>query len=318
MPRRGNPFQSLVRELHRDASETAVVRESGGLTDRITGQFREVDILIELHVHGYPIVIAVECTMKSRPASVTWVEEMLQKHADLPTDKLVLVSGSGFTSTAAAKARAKNVPILHLQDLEDHAWTTVVGKQEQLVLESVRARIGVSVISEPDENWPGQLLSRADVLRRGDLDVRVARLIDAVLAQPELMEVALRISSGAEGEGCTIQLQPAPGIFAIRSDGESIPVLDLLVVFIPSIRRDTIQLRSGVMGDAAVAFGGVRDKSGRELDISLVEHPHTGLRATWTERIPGELPRVGQLADTLLPCLSPAPQDDIRRLLAKE
>lgn len=66
---------------------------------------REVDVLITGNMAGHPIRIGVECRGRSRKDPVSWVEEMRAKHDDLPTDRLVLVSASGFSAAAAAKAR---------------------------------------------------------------------------------------------------------------------------------------------------------------------------------------------------------------------
>ena len=97
MPKRSNEFQHLVTLIERLlADPDARVTESKELIDRVTGELREVDIVIEWSDGVRDIVIGVECTATSRPASVEWVERMWGKHSSLPTDKLVLVSRSGF------------------------------------------------------------------------------------------------------------------------------------------------------------------------------------------------------------------------------
>ena len=42
-------------------------------------------------------MIGIECTAGGRPATVEWVNEMIGKHGELPVDKTILVSKSGFT-----------------------------------------------------------------------------------------------------------------------------------------------------------------------------------------------------------------------------
>lgn len=94
--------------------------------DRITGKEVEVDIVIETAVSGYPISVAIECTSESRPATVEWVNEMKGKHDSLPSDKLVLVSQSGFTASAREKAIAYGYEALTLSDAEDANWVNYV------------------------------------------------------------------------------------------------------------------------------------------------------------------------------------------------
>jgi hypothetical protein len=46
------------------------------------------------------MVISAEVIERKRPATLTWVEQMLRKHGDLPTNRLLLVSKSGFSANA--------------------------------------------------------------------------------------------------------------------------------------------------------------------------------------------------------------------------
>jgi len=50
------------------------------------------------------LFLGIECSKSRRPATIEWVERMIEKHRDLTDNKLVLVSGSGFTPTALHKA----------------------------------------------------------------------------------------------------------------------------------------------------------------------------------------------------------------------
>src|SRR3712207_6485571 len=104
MPRRSNEFQRLIYLLHRQLHHRATVNESAMLPDRLGGDAQEVDVLIEEPVGQIRMLIGVECRDRSRPATVEWVQEMRGKHQHR-TDKLVLVSRSGFTRTALREAQ---------------------------------------------------------------------------------------------------------------------------------------------------------------------------------------------------------------------
>ncbi|MER7680825.1 hypothetical protein [Streptomyces sp. NPDC096934] len=84
------------------AQPGVTVTESKMLIDAVRNIEREVDVVIEGEFDGEPMIISVEVIEHSRPATVTWVDGMLRKHRDLPTNRLLLVSKSGFTSTALA------------------------------------------------------------------------------------------------------------------------------------------------------------------------------------------------------------------------
>lgn len=119
MPKRSNGFQKLIALVNKQLAGHAHTEESVLLTDAITGEFREVDVLIKASIADYETRLAVECIDWKRKADVTWVEKMFQKHQNLPTDKLILVSRSGFSSAAIHKAQFLNVTALTLEDAID-------------------------------------------------------------------------------------------------------------------------------------------------------------------------------------------------------
>ena len=116
MPKRTTPFQEIVTIIHEHMAQDAVVEPSGMLPDRATGEKREVDVVIRSEVAGHEVIVSVEATEAGRIADVIWVEQLLCKHQDLPTTKLVLVSQSGFTPAARKKAEAHNAMPLAPED----------------------------------------------------------------------------------------------------------------------------------------------------------------------------------------------------------
>ena len=84
------------------AQPGVTVTESKLLMDAVLGVEREVDIVIEGELDGEPIVISMEVIERNRPASLPWVQEQIQKHRNLPTNRLILVSQSGFYRPALA------------------------------------------------------------------------------------------------------------------------------------------------------------------------------------------------------------------------
>ncbi|WP_372672769.1 hypothetical protein [Amycolatopsis kentuckyensis] len=102
MPKRSTPFQAIVHLARQQlATQGVTVTESKLLVDKVLGIEREVDVVIEGELDGEPIVISIEVIERSRPADVTWVQGMLQKHLNLPTNRLLLVSKAGFSRSAA-------------------------------------------------------------------------------------------------------------------------------------------------------------------------------------------------------------------------
>ncbi|MDI9973365.1 restriction endonuclease [Rhodococcus sp. IEGM 1307] len=148
MPQRSNLFQELVAIIHAHISDDATVTESAMVIDRATGKRREVDVYIERDVAGDPVVVSVECRDHKRsPQSVEWVEQMHGKHATLPTHKLILVSKSGFTRQAEAKAAALNIKTVTPHEDPDGWGTDIVNNLNSVWAKTFRARPQEVVLS---------------------------------------------------------------------------------------------------------------------------------------------------------------------------
>jgi hypothetical protein len=116
VPQRTNTFQQVVAILHQHlADDSASVEESAFLVNRVTGKPREVDVVIRSTVAGQEMIVGVEATMKRGDSP--WVEGIIGKHADLPTDRLVLVAERGFSRPARVYAKRKGVALIEPADL---------------------------------------------------------------------------------------------------------------------------------------------------------------------------------------------------------
>jgi len=116
MPARTTEFQTIVHFVRKHTADAGVtVTESKMLHDRHLDVDREVDIVIEGIFDGEPSVTSIEVIEHGRPAAVTWVEQQIAKHRYLPTNRLVLVSRSGYSKTALRAVAAEGgwVDALH-------------------------------------------------------------------------------------------------------------------------------------------------------------------------------------------------------------
>ena len=128
MPARSNIFQRLVKEIHKELFEGWEITESKMLTDIRTGKNREVDIVAESLVGGYPIIISIEVRDHKRAGDVNWIENMAQKHADLPTNKLILWSEKGFSKSANKKADSLGITLKKPSSLDEAPWAEIARK----------------------------------------------------------------------------------------------------------------------------------------------------------------------------------------------
>src|SRR5215208_4058954 len=123
MPQRTNPFQQLVHLIEQLlTSHGATVTESKEFIDQVTGEKREVDIVIETKSGVHPFIIGIECRDRKRPADAPWIEEIASKHQDIGINKTIVVSRSGFYKPALRKAKQRKIDALTLSEAQESDW----------------------------------------------------------------------------------------------------------------------------------------------------------------------------------------------------
>ena len=122
MPQRTNHFQRLVTLVHEHLSKDWVVTESEFLTHRLSGEEREVDIVLKNSVGIHDLIISIECTDRKRKAGSEWIEAMFCKHQFLETSKLILWSASAFYKPAIILAEKYGVELVSQEDPSLFEW----------------------------------------------------------------------------------------------------------------------------------------------------------------------------------------------------
>lgn len=98
-----------MKLLHERIDTRWKVCESEMLTHSLTGDEREVDIVLKYKLGQHQVLVSIECIDHKRKASSTWVEAMAQKHKYLPTSKLVLWAANGFYKPALITAEKLHI-----------------------------------------------------------------------------------------------------------------------------------------------------------------------------------------------------------------
>lgn len=182
MPRRTNTFQEVVAIVYSHLPGRADLHEATFLRNRLTGEDREVDVVVRSRAAGHETVVAVEAVGRGRRVTVDWVEQMAGKHRNLPTDKVVLVSEGGFSKQAMTLARAEKMVPMTPQHIADS------GSSGRIVsaLESVETKKFVATMKKA---WawaerPGEDTKVLETSRDFDLvlsDGTSANALDVVL-----------------------------------------------------------------------------------------------------------------------------------------
>lgn len=154
MPPRTNAFQRLIALLTATLAGHADVTESAMLQDRVTGEQREVDILVTATNATYKVNLGIEVIAWSRPADTPWVEKMRAKRDNLPIDKLILVSENGFSGPARRKAQFYGIETLTIEEACAADWPLIAALEETGVFEVTTMNFEVAAVCRLDS---GQL-----------------------------------------------------------------------------------------------------------------------------------------------------------------
>jgi len=289
MPRRSNAFQRVTALLHAQLSVGATVTESEMIPDARTGELREVDITVRSEVSGYPVLVGIECADYRRRATVQWVETMLGKHADLPTDKLVLVASGGFSKQALRKAEACGAICLSLKDAENVEWTAIVGKLPVAHLDIVNHKFQVSarLVGTDGQQITEEIALGAIITNAaGENAVHASNLALALINRQDVGVIIMQHmhNNSLTEHDYTLAFTAGGPMFVSRADGLRWQIAELFVV-LRSIRSQTVvPLEHGAMKDSLVAFGEAKGDAG-ELRLAVIEKAGRAPLIELTQRV---------------------------------
>jgi hypothetical protein len=88
------------------------------LADKISGQLRELDVVVVMNNSHHKTVIAFECKDYSRPVGVSVVEAFQTKVKSCDINIAILVATKGFTKQAKLKAQFYNIHCFTLEEVD--------------------------------------------------------------------------------------------------------------------------------------------------------------------------------------------------------
>jgi hypothetical protein len=262
MPRRTTPFQRAVYYLKAHLAENGTtVTESHMLRDRVTGEEREVDVVLKAQIVGHPVTIGIECRERGRRADSPWVESMHGKHATLPTDHLVLVSSSGFTGPARAKAEQWGYECIEPDDALEENTRAFIRRLQTIWFASVDIRVDEAYLHVgATGHWPsgvvqldeGWLIFSPD----GSRLCNGRQLVETV--KQHMMEKRELRDAGESSQRFRFEFRPAGEIFIEVSNPTTtyrIPVLQVDLVGFVRVRKAAIEMAQGSLQGVAHSYG---------------------------------------------------------------
>lgn len=122
-------YQEAVAILYEQLDGFGTVKRNVFLPDKITGQRRQIDVLIEIVTKGHSVRIVVDAKFRATPIDVKDVEEVLALADAVGAHKAVVVAANGWTKPSEIKANHLSCD-LRLLTLEDALDLLVPDKWE--------------------------------------------------------------------------------------------------------------------------------------------------------------------------------------------
>ena len=257
MPKRSNDFQKIILHLQSLSSPGYEVTESKFLKDSITGQMREVDIVIESNIAGYKSIVSIEVIgWQKKKGDIEWVERMACKHNTLPTSTLVLVSKSGFTKNALKKAEFLYIITLTIGDVLEKDWSEFInslGRYEE-ISNNYTFRIDTKKYQSdtgPPEIDGSKIYEQKDVKKSVDLKV----FIDWILQNKHLKDSIFSTIGKDSSRDYTVVYQPTSPIYVLETNGKFREIARINIDLKSEQKTFNFYMSSGSFRDKDIAFG---------------------------------------------------------------
>lgn len=98
-------YQEAVAVLYEQLDGFGTVHRNVYLPDLVTGQRRQVDVMIEMAERGHSLRMLIDAKFHSSPLDVKDIEEVAALSQAVGAHKTIIVAANGFTSPAETKAR---------------------------------------------------------------------------------------------------------------------------------------------------------------------------------------------------------------------
>jgi hypothetical protein len=222
MPKRSNDFQKVILHLQALTYPGYEVKESHFLKDSITGQMREVDIVIESNIAGYKSTVSIEVIgWQKKKGDIEWVERMACKHETLPTSTLVLVSKTGFTKNALKKSEFHNIITLTIGEALETDWCNWVkslGRYEE-ISNNYSCRIDTKRYKSdigPPEIDGSRIFAQKDINESAEIQV----IIDWILQNKHVKDGIFSSIDKNSSRNYTIVYEPNLPMYVLETNGK--------------------------------------------------------------------------------------------------
>jgi hypothetical protein len=234
------------------------VKETQILKDFVDGTEREIDVLIEIPSGPRTIRVAIECRDQKRPATIKWIDELAGKYRNLPVDRVVTVSKSGFSKAAYKKAAISKIDLLTLEEAENFNWDEISPSGRAIVVLSTQYEwTSIELIpplpegeARPIETDPIEMLQ---IYRKGGKLIRLGEVLHYEISTAPMSNIMLKTWSKDPSMPIILTLLMQGWLYKDRLDREK--SIDRVIINLQG-HVDFLEfwLQSSIYNDTKVAY----------------------------------------------------------------
>jgi hypothetical protein len=127
--KKGEKFEKLISWINLCLAEKAEIKPNIKVPDKDSGQLRQIDIAIYITDGPYKWFTMVEARDHKKPVGIKYIEEIISKRESVVADAAVIVSKSGFTKPAIAKADKNNIKLMTYEEALEDSWAQWMGSK---------------------------------------------------------------------------------------------------------------------------------------------------------------------------------------------
>ncbi len=133
-------YQEAVALLYEQLEGIGTIQRNIRMPDRLTGQDRQIDVLLTLESKGHKFQAVVDAKFYSEPIDVKVIEEVVALAEAVGVGKSIIVAANGWTAPAETKAghRYCDLRLLTLEDalelIEPDKWMMCPSCQRDCVV----------------------------------------------------------------------------------------------------------------------------------------------------------------------------------------
>ena len=226
------------------------------LVDRVSGEQREVDVLVVAMAGGYSVQLGVEVISWARPADTPWVEKMRAKHENLSTDKLILVSERGFYEPARRKAEFYGIEVLTLEEATEADWPLIATLETSGVFEVMTIEFTVFGVLQLDNGGRDQIpIPRSASFSAVNGPMTIDQFVRSILDRQDVRDVLRKHISSDQQHDFWLSYSHPNGLWRFEEDEKSGQFSELRVGLKVLNSATPVRFASGKFRSAAFISG---------------------------------------------------------------